>query len=72
MSLGAIGGAVIALALVAGVVFVGVAVHELHYASDHPYAYGPAKVIAWAAGAGAVVCIAVALVGYVLTRAERP
>jgi hypothetical protein len=72
MSRATVGGAVIALALVAGVVFVGVAVHELNYASGHPYAYGPAKVIAWGAAAGAVLCIAVALLGYALTRTERP
>ena len=72
MSRGTIGGAVIALALVAGAVFVGVAVHELDYASAHPYAYGPAKVIAWGACAGTVLCIAVALLGYAITRTERP
>ena len=37
----------LALALVAGVIFAGVGLHELSYASDHPHAYGPAKVIAW-------------------------
>jgi hypothetical protein len=40
-------GGVLALALLALVLFTGVAIHELSYASDHPYAYGPAKVIAW-------------------------
>ena len=72
MSRSALGGAVIALAVVAAVVFVGVAVHELNYASGHPYAYGPAKVIAWGAGAGALLSLAVAVLGYALTRAERP
>jgi hypothetical protein len=57
-----------ALALVAAVVFVGVAVHELNYASDHPYAYGPAKVIAWGAVAGGLLGVAMGLVGYALTR----
>jgi hypothetical protein len=39
---------------------VGVAITEINYASAHPFAYGPAKVIAWAAGAGALVSVAVA------------
>ena len=63
-----VGGCVIALAAVAAVGFGAVAVHEFQYASNHPYAYGPAKVIAWAALAGAVLAIAVALVGYALTQ----
>jgi hypothetical protein len=71
MSRSALVGAVIALSVVAAVVFVGVAVHELNYASGHPYAYGPAKVIAWGAGAGALLSVAVAVLGYVLTRPER-
>ena len=54
-------GAVIALALIAAAVFVGVGVHELNYASNHRYAYGPAKVIAWGAGAGTLLSVAVAL-----------
>jgi hypothetical protein len=60
------------LAVVAAIVFVGVAVHEFSYANDHPYAYGPAEVIAWGAGAGALACMAIALVGYGLTRSDRP
>jgi hypothetical protein len=56
-------GAVIALALLAGAVVVGVAVHELAYASEHPFRYGPAKVIAAAAGAGALLSLAVAVLG---------
>jgi hypothetical protein len=63
-----LGGAVIALAVVAAVVFVGIAVHELNYVSGHPYAYGPAKVIAWGGGADALACLAIALIGYELTR----
>jgi hypothetical protein len=54
-------GIVIVLAVIAALVFAGVVVTELGYASDHPYAYGPAKVIAWSAGAGAVLSVAVAL-----------
>jgi hypothetical protein len=38
MSRSALGGAVVALAIVAAIVFAGVAVHELNYASGHPYA----------------------------------
>jgi hypothetical protein len=68
MTRSALGGAVMALAVIAGVGFVGVAVHEFNYASDHPFAYGPAKVIAWGGCAGAVLCAAVVLVGYALTR----
>ncbi len=70
-SAGAVGGAVIALSLVALVVFVGVAIDELQYVGDHPYRYGPAKVIAWGAGAGAVLSVAVGLIGWALTRWPR-
>jgi hypothetical protein len=37
--------------------FVIEAIHELNYASAHPYAYGPAKVIALASGAGALLSL---------------
>jgi hypothetical protein len=67
----AVGGFVLALAAVAAVVFIGVAVHELNYAGDHPYAYGPAKVIAWAAAGGAALSVAVALIGWALARDGR-
>jgi hypothetical protein len=66
-SLAASLGAALALSIVAMLVFVGVAIHEFGYASAHPYAYGPAKVIAWAAVAGATLALAVAL----LLRALR-
>jgi hypothetical protein len=56
---------VVTLAIVAGIVFAGVAVHEFNYAGGHPHAYGPAKVIAWGGVAGAVVSVAVGLLGYV-------
>jgi hypothetical protein len=62
---------VLALGVVAAVVFIGVGIHELDYAGAHPFAYGPAKVIAWAAGAGAVLSVAVAVIGYVLTRSDK-
>jgi hypothetical protein len=67
----AVGGAVLVAATVAALVFIGVAVNELNYASDHPYAYGPAKVIAWAAGAGALLSAAVGALGFALARADR-
>lgn len=55
---------IIALAALAGVTFVGVGIHELDYASSHPHAYGPAKVIAWSAFAGAALAFAVALLAF--------
>lgn len=51
--------AVLALSLVAALVFAGVALHEINYASNHPFAFGPAHVIAWGAGAGALLAAAV-------------
>lgn len=66
-----LGGLVFACSVVAAVVFGGVAVHELNYASDHPHAYGPAKVIAWAACAGALVSVAVAVVGWTMITSEN-
>jgi hypothetical protein len=65
-------GAVAALAVVACIVFVGVGVTELNYVSGHRYAYGPAKVIAWGAGAGALLAAAVALLAISLARSDRP
>ncbi len=63
-------GAVAAVAVVAALVFLGVGIHELSYAGDHPYAYGPAKVIAWGAGAGALLGLAVAGLAIGLLRRE--
>jgi hypothetical protein len=40
---------------IAGVVFLGAAVHEWWYKADHPHAYGPAVVIAVACLAGALL-----------------
>ena len=54
------GMAVITLATVAAVVFAGVAWTEVAYINDHPYRYGPAKVIAWGACAGLLLSGAVA------------
>jgi hypothetical protein len=68
---GALLGAVVVLALVALAVLAGVGIHELRYASDHPYAYGPAKVIALGAGAGAVLAVAVLLLAISLLRRSR-
>jgi hypothetical protein len=64
----AIAGFVIALAIVGAAVFAGVAIHELQYASDHRYRYGPAKVIASCSAGGVVLSVAVGLVGYCLIR----
>jgi hypothetical protein len=66
-----LGKAVMAIAFGAGIGFVVVALHEFDYASNHPYAFGPAKVIAWAAVAGAALAVGVGILGYALTR-ERP
>jgi hypothetical protein len=63
-----LGRAVMTLAILAAIIFAGVGLDELNYASNHPYAYGPAKVIAWAAGAGLVLSVAVALLAYTLAR----
>jgi hypothetical protein len=67
----AVFGAVAAIAVIAAVVFAGVGIHELNYASDHPYAYGPAKVIAWGAGAGVLLALAVAGLAVALLRRHR-
>jgi hypothetical protein len=64
-------GAVVALAAICGLALAGVAVHEISYASAHPYRYGPAKVIATAAGAGAVLSMSVGLLAGALLRDSR-
>lgn len=64
----ALGGFVVALGIIGALLFAGVAIHELSYAADHPHAYGPAKVIATGAGAGVLVAVAVALLGWVFAR----
>jgi peptidoglycan/LPS O-acetylase OafA/YrhL len=61
-------GAVLALASLAAVILAGVSVNELNYVSDHPYAYGPAKVIAWAAAGGVLLAIAIGLLAWVMLR----
>jgi hypothetical protein len=71
MTRSALGGAVIVIAVIAAIVFGGVGLHELNYASDHPYAYGPAKVIAWGAGAGALLSVAVGILGLALARSSQ-
>jgi hypothetical protein len=68
LSRGALAGAAIVLAALAAVAFAGVAIHELQYASDHRFAYGPAKVIATAAGAGVLVSLAVAALALAAAR----
>jgi hypothetical protein len=64
-------GAVVALAAVAGFALAGVALHELSYASGHPFAYGPAKVIALGAGAGALLALAILTLAIGLLRSAR-
>lgn len=61
-------GAVMTAAILAALVFAGACIHELNYASDHPNSYGPAMVISWMAGAGAVLSLAVAGLAYSLSR----
>ncbi len=61
-------GFVAALSLVAFIIFAGVGIHELNYASAHPHAYGPAKVIAWGAGGGALVAASVGILAVALGR----
>jgi uncharacterized membrane protein len=51
-------GWILALVAVAALTFAGVAVHEWDYKNAHPYAYGPAVVIAAASAAGIVLAIA--------------
>lgn len=70
-SIGTVLGVVFALSLVACLAFVGVAAQELQYANAHPYAYGPAKVIALAAAAGALLSAAVAMFARALMKAPR-
>jgi hypothetical protein len=60
----------VALAAISAVIFTGVGITELNYVSGHPYAYGPAKVIAWAAGAGVALSVAVGIVGLALVQAR--
>lgn len=55
---------VICMSVVAAVIFLGVMKTELDYVSAHPFAYGPAKVIAWGAGAGALISAAVGLLAW--------
>ncbi|MGB1582463.1 MAG: hypothetical protein ACPHCI_01605 [Solirubrobacterales bacterium] len=57
---------VICMAIAAALIFAGVAKTELDYVSAHPYAFGPAKVIAWGAGAGVLISLAVGLLAWSL------
>ena len=68
MTRAALCGAALCAAIIAAAGLVIVAVHEFGYASGHPYAYGPAKVIAWGALAGALGMLAVALVAVAVLR----
>lgn len=58
----------ILLAASAAAVFAGVAIQELSYVSSHPYRYGPAKVVAWAAGGGVLLSAAVVAVAYAVVK----
>jgi hypothetical protein len=71
MSVQTIVGAVIAIAVVAFLGFVGVAVTEFSYAAAHPFRYGPAKVIAWSGVSGAALSAAVALLAIAVLRSVR-
>jgi hypothetical protein len=62
---------VVAAGIVSAAVFIGVAVTEINYVSGHPYAYGPAKVIAWGAGAGALLSAALALLAFQLGSTSK-
>jgi peptidoglycan/LPS O-acetylase OafA/YrhL len=62
--------AVLVLIALALAIFAGEAIHELHYADTHPGAYGPAKVIALACAAGAVLALAGAI-AFALTPSDR-
>jgi hypothetical protein len=59
---------VVILAAVAFVGLVGIGAHELHYASAHPRHPGFSNVIAFSAGAGAVLALAVGLLALGLAR----
>ncbi len=52
---------VVFMSVAAALIFAGVVKTELDYASAHPFAFGPAKVIAWCAGAGVLLALALAL-----------
>ena len=67
----AVAGFAAALALVAFCMFVGVAITEINYVDDHRYRYGPAKVIAWGAGGGAVLALAVGSLALAVLRTNR-
>jgi hypothetical protein len=59
------------LAVVSALLFGGVAIHEWMYASSHPYAYGPAKVIAWAALAGFLLTPTIYWAALTLQRLDK-
>ena len=60
------------LASVVGVVLcVGVGIHELQYRADHPFASGPAGVIAVLAFGAAAGCLGVAALAWDAMRRSR-
>lgn len=70
MNRSTIAGAVIALSAVSAIIFLIVGIHEFNYDSAHPYAAGPSLEIAWGGIAGALISVAVGLVGLVLSRPQ--
>jgi hypothetical protein len=56
--------------VIAAVVFAGAAINEWGYASDHPHAYGPAKVIAWMGVAGALASASIAALAFAISRGD--
>ncbi len=52
-------GVATALAVLAALVFGVACVNEIAYVVAHSHSYGPAKVIAWMAGAGSLLAVAV-------------
>jgi hypothetical protein len=67
MSRSTVRAATLVLIVLALTMFVGEAVHELHYADAHPGAYGSANVIALACAAGAILALAGAIALLLLT-----
>ena len=69
----AMAGAAMALAVVAAVGFIGVAIHEFGYAGQTtPTPTAPRRSSPRGGCAGAVLCIAVALLALALTRPAEP
>ena len=61
----------IGLCIASAIVAAIVALNEWNYASDHPYAYGPAKEIASMSGAVVLLAVGVVVLGLALTSQGR-